>query len=62
MAMADPTRTSAFMVVVSRSTMNSEAKAVPSRYGTNSRTAVTSKASVVAIDTNGVATSPRTTP
>ncbi len=62
MASAEPTSTSAFMVAVSRSTMNSEEKAVPSRYGRNSSAAVTSSAAEVATETKGVAISPRTTP
>ena len=60
--MAEPTSTIAFIVAVSRSTMNSEEKAVPSRYGRNSKAAVASRATEVATETNGVAISPRTTP
>ena len=50
------------MVVVRRSVMNSVAKAVPSRYGMNSSTAVASSAIDAATEMKAVATSPRSTP
>ena len=50
------------MVVVRRSVMKSAAKAVPSRYGRNSRTAVASSATTVAAETKAADASPRSTP